>query len=269
MPLHAFLITWTLLAALAGTAPAAAATPDVPLPTRPAFQSTETILRFINDYREHPRPSLMPRAVQAMSRLGLFRQIDEAGLYLGFIGGVLGANSSRADALVAAMFPMQPHDQVAIIKGIAYSGLPEWKALLARFVERMPARKVLIERYLFGPLKPLHEMPMEEGPAALDAHWGFYFATGSKAAIRRIQRALLWAEEKDDVEKLTVAGMAKWTLAKNAVRDLELLRLMKSDAGRQPKVIAAELAEIVEAVETYETARLRKDAIARIETRKQ
>ena len=63
--------------------------------------------------------------------------------------------------------------------------------------------------------------------------------------------------------------MAKWTLAKNAARDQDLLRMLQQDALLQPKPIAQELRAIIEAVETYETSKLRTDAIARIEALKQ
>jgi len=238
-------------------------------PAAVAFNSSEDILRFIDGYRAKPRPDQLGAVVKAMSRLGVFKDVESAGVYLGFVAGVLAANPQKAEALVTAMFPMPPEDQVAIIKAIAYSGLTDWKVLLGKFVERMPARATLIDRYLHDKLPTLEKMGLEVGPAALDANWGFYFATGAPAAIRRIEAALAWARDANDVDKLTVAGMAKWTLAKNATRDTDLLLLLKRDAASQSKPVARELAEVVEAVETFELGKLRKDSIARIDELKQ
>lgn len=244
-----------------GKLKASASTQPKPL----AFNTAEDILRFIDGFRAKPQPDQLGAAVKAMSRLGVFKDVESAGVYLGFIGGVLASNPQKAEALVAAMFPMPPEDQVAIVKAIAYSGLMDWKALLGKYVERMPARATLIDRYMHDKLPTLEKMGLETGPAALDANWGFYFATGAPAAVRRIEAALAWSRETNDIEKLTVAGMAKWTLAKNATRDTDLLLMLKRDAGAQDKAIAKELADVVEAVETFELGKLRKDSIARID----
>ena len=73
-----------------------------------AFNSTDDILRFIDGYRVKPRPDQLGIAVRAMSRLGVFRDVESAGVYLGFIAGVLATKPRDAEGLVTAMFPMPP-----------------------------------------------------------------------------------------------------------------------------------------------------------------
>lgn len=238
--------------------------------TKPAaksqpFTAPEHILRFIDRYRVKPEPERLPELVKAASALGLFRDMESAGVHVGFMAGVIGTNRDTAESLIARMFPLPPEDQVAVVRAIAYSGLPDWKDLLGKFVERMPAKAVLIERHLSGRLPTLQTAPMEKGPAILDANWGFYFATGSPEPVDRIIATLAWAKEANDIEKLTLAGMAKWTLANNANRDTDLLRHMKEQAAIRGPVVAATLKDTIEAVETSETARIRKDAIAGID----
>ena len=238
-------------------------------PTTPsaAFSSPEQVLRWINGYRHEPEPQRLPAAVRAMSDLGLFRDLDTAGIHIGFIAGVLGSRPEEAGRLVVAMFPLPPEEQAVIVKAIAYSGIPEWKQLLNAFIERMPGRRKLIDKYLFGKEPTLMALALDSGPGAIDALWGFYFATGSALPVMRITTALPWAAEKSDVNKLTIGSMAKWTLASNASRDKDLLDLARDEAARkdQKPEIAKALNEIVEAAETYETAKIRKDAVAAIE----
>lgn len=229
------------------------------------FKSQQDVLKWISGYKARPEPKRLPEAVRAMSALGVFRDLEQAGIYVGFMAGVLGNNSTNAEALVAAMFPIPPEDQVAVIRAIAYSGIPEWKALLEKFVERMPARKVLIQHHLFGKAPTLETLPLKESPAALDTMWGYYFATGSPAPLRRILTVLPWSRDANDVEKLTLGSMAKWTLATNAQKDKELLDILKSELNRQPKEVLRELREVISAAETFETGKLRKDAVAAIE----
>src|SRR5262249_37238061 len=102
------------------------------------FPTTEKLLRWINGYRTRPDPTKLPAAVHAMSDLGVFRDLETGGIYVGFMAGVLQVNPTMAEDLVTGMFPMPPEDQVAIVRAIAYSDLPDWKGLMLKFVERMP-----------------------------------------------------------------------------------------------------------------------------------
>ena len=231
------------------------------------FGTHEKILQWIDGYRLDPEPKRMPEAVKSLSRLGLFRDPDAAGVFIGFMAGVLNSNPDKAQSFVTQMFPMPPEDQSAIIKAIAYSGLPNWQDLMVKFEERMPARKVMIDSYLQGKAKVLHDLPLEDGPAPIDTLWGYYFATGSLEPVRRIISALKWANDKADVNKLTVGSMAKWTLANNATRDRELLYLCRDEQKltSHPEMVREALKEIVVAAETFETGKIRKEALAAIE----
>ncbi|MEM7776372.1 MAG: hypothetical protein AAF732_12255, partial [Pseudomonadota bacterium] len=231
----------------------------------PTFRNRTDLLAWISAYREEPRPDHVAGAVQAMSKLGIFRDLDRAAVFIGFVAGVVGENQLDAERLIAEMFPLRPEDQVVIIRAIADSGLPNWRDLMARFVERMPARKILIRNYLYGKSKPLQELPLDKGPEVLDAWWGVYFATGRYEPIRRLLPALKWSDEGDNLDRLTIASMAMWTLSANASRDKPLLDFLRAEAYRQPAKVAAPLRELVLAAETFETAKIRKAQVAKME----
>ena len=231
---------------------------------QPEVTRSEQILKWINDYRQAPTPDQLPDMVRAMGNLGLFRELDSAGVYIGFIAGVIGANPERAERLVARMFPMPPEDQVVLIRAIAYSGLPDWKGLLGLFVERMPARMVLIRKYLYGDGKTLAELEPDDG-YVIDLLWGYYFATGNPEPIRRIVATLAWSTDKNSVEKLTIGSMSKWTLATNASREKDLLDILHDEMNRQPDDVRTPLREVIEAAETFETGKIRKEAVAAVE----
>lgn len=249
-----------LLAVFAGDIAQAAKKKPPPMP----FSRPEIVLSWINDYRLNPTPERLPDAFKAMREQGSFKEVEQAGIYVGFIAGVIGANPDKAEKLIADMFPMPPPDQVVVVKAIAYSGLAEWKELLGKFVERMPARKVIIERYLYGKLPVLRDLPLDS-PMGVDANWGYYFATGSSEPIQRLVRTLAWSREKNDVEKLTIGSMVKWTLAQNASKDHDLLGYLKTSLPHQPEAVEKPLAEVIEGAETFELAQIRKDALASIE----
>ncbi len=257
------------------------------------FSSMDEVAKWIANYRTRPDPARLPAAVRALSQLGAFKEPEGAGIYLGFIAGVLGANPDKAEALIAKMLSIAPVDQWVIVRGIAYSAHPDWQQWLRKFADRMPMRKTMIEHYLDGRSPTLYEVPLErkeptlwdkvvghfqsrhtskasgitldKSPDLLDTLWGYYFATGSQRPIERIITLLPWANERDNVDKLTMGNMAKYTLASNAARDAPLLALLKRDAKTAPRRVAAVLNEVIEAAETVETTRLRKDALASIE----
>ena len=251
-----------LLALALLSAPAA---PAAPAKKKDEFGSAENMLRWINGYRTNPQPDKVPALVHAVSHLGLFRDMETAGVYVGFMAGVIEANPKRAEALIAKMFPMPPEDQVAIVRAIAHSGHPEWKELLGKFSERMPARKVLIDRFVTGKQPTLKQMPLDAGAGPLDMLWGQYFATGSYEPVLRMVSILEWSKDVNNVDRLTVGSMTKLTLATNASRDKELLDMLKSAMRHETKETRAVLREVIDAAETFEFGRVRKDAVAAID----
>jgi hypothetical protein len=251
-----------ILALLLAGAPAAFAAPSK---KKPEFASSEHILRWINGYRMKPEPGKLPAAVKAMSELGVFREMDTAGIYVGFMAGVLQTNPKRAEELVTKMFPMPPEDQVAIVRAIAYSDLPDWKELMLKFIERMPARKTLIDRFVYGKQPTLRQMALDAGTTPLDTLWGYYFATGSTDPVLRIVSVLVWSKDPNNVERLTIGSMAKLSLATNASRDKELLDTLKGAMNRDSMETRVVLQEVIDAAETFEFARVRKDAMAAID----
>jgi len=233
-------------------------------PQRP-FQNNEEVLRWINGYRHNPQPQRVPEAVKAMSAFGLTKDTDQSGIYIGFVAGVVGSNPQHAEDLVARMFPLPPEDQVVVIKAIAYSGLPRWQNLLRTFVERMPARKDLISKFLYGEKPVLTSLSIKDDATVIDLNWGYYFATGWEAPVRRIVSALEYSLDKDKVDTLTIGAMAKWTLAQNASRDNDLLMMLKKISNDSDPGVKKPLAEVIDASETLELSKIRKDALASID----
>jgi hypothetical protein len=258
----------------------------------PSITSSESALRWIDGYRGKPEAENVPAITLALSRLGAFNDPERCGAYVGFLAGVIGSNPERAETLVARMLAIRSQDHWVIVRVIAYSGLPSWKQLLRHFADRIPERRVMIEKYLTGKLptlnqlviapspsgfqrfidhfrigKPKYKIGMEPSPEVLDMLWGYYFATGSYGPIMQTIAMLPWAEDHNDVERLAIGSMAKFTLASNAMRDQALLELLRESrkAHNQSKQTVTELNEIIDAAETVDIARIRRQALAAIQ----
>jgi len=122
-----------MLAALLVVRPTAATTGDVD-----AGASLGAVQRWIYNYRAKPDPVHVPAAVRVLFKAQTFKDPENAGIYLGFIAGAIGANPARAEQLVDSLFPLPPEDEWVIVRAIAYSGLPDWKNLLSHVAPRMP-----------------------------------------------------------------------------------------------------------------------------------
>jgi hypothetical protein len=261
----------------------------------PDSMSSDAGLRWIKEYRTKPDPQSVPRLYKTLSERGTFISPESSGVYTGFLAGVIGSNPRTAKSLITKMLPMTFEDQWILIRAVAYSGHPRWEELMLYLIDEFPDRLLLIEHYLNGTLPTLENVPLEPKrattmekvrrifkretyvgggeekdepitfathPELIDIHWGIYFATGESEPIARIVELLPWAKERDDVDKLTAGGMAKFTLAANASRDVETLRLLKGISHDQPKKVRRVLEDVIEAAETADAGRIRKDALA-------
>jgi hypothetical protein len=76
---------------------------------------------------------------------------------------------------------------------------------------------------------------------------------------------LPWSKERDDAEKLTLGGTAKYTLAVNAARDAALLRELKVMREVQPADAKAVLTDVIAAADDVDLARIRKETLASVD----
>lgn len=257
-------LNWVRLVVLAALISAAAAPTHAGSAPAPRLASPDEVTRFVNDYRQSPRPSLLPTAVRAMARFGMIADEEAAAVHIGFIAGVLGTNQLQAEKLVRAMLPLRSDEQAVVVKAIAYSGLPNWRGILNDLVEQLADRRKLIDTLSTGKTVLLMDKPVDEG-RTLDMLWGYYLATGYYQPVQRIMTALPWSADKEDIDKLAVGSMAKWTLASNAAKDQALLQLYYTESKVAPEKVGKPLKEIIDAVEMADTGRIKKEAQAAIE----
>ncbi len=247
------------------------------------FTTANGIIDWASDYRQHKQPWRLPQAVHAMEALGLFGDDEKGGFCIGFIAGVIGSNPRDGAKLISGMFPLPPKDQEMIIKAIAYSGRPDWQDLLVKFAPKMPLRKPLVDDFLTGKEPTLLDVPLTSGGTPLIyTLWGYYAATGQYQPVLRIIQALQWSKNKEvpgfswaklwrgwtkagaDVNKITIGGTAKWTLASYAERNRELLKLYQAELQNQPPDITEPLKEVIHAASLYESDKIRKDQLGAI-----
>jgi hypothetical protein len=246
----------------------------------------DRVLTWIKAYRAKPQPKLLPDAVKALAAGGAFQEPDAAGVFVGFMAGVLGSNPEHAEKLVTKMLAIKPEDNWAVVRSVAYSGLPEWRTLLVKLAHKAPNRQTMVDAYLNGKLPTLDDfivkerpsvwsrmgsafkrsdsdkLELEPSPVVMDTFWGYYYATGSLLPLSRIVALLPWSANPDDAAKLTLGSTAKYSLAHNSSRDGELLLALKESRSHQPETVVPHLDEVIFAAETAEVGKLKNDAAA-------
>jgi hypothetical protein len=285
---------FALVMALGLWTPVQAAT----MPQAITGSSPVTGLRAMKEYRSKPDPRSVAPMIRAMSQQGAFKDPETSGVYLGFLAGVLRANPRGAKTIIVQTLPLPFEDQWLPIRAVAYSGLPQWRDLMRDLGTHLPNRRVMIEGYLTGKYPTLdqarlethrktmmdkvkgvfkretyfgrkqekpRELTFEANPDLIDIQWGLYFATARDGALEQIMTLLPWSQERDHIQKLSMGSMAKLTLALNAAHDIDLLVQLKRLAPRQSEEVEPILREVIEAAETSDTGRIKKEAVAAVE----
>src|SRR5687767_1926097 len=108
----------------------------------------DRVLAWIKGYRAKPERHLLPEAVKALAQSGAFQEPDAAGLFVGFMAGVLASNPDHAEKLVMKMLMIEPEDNWAVVRAVAYSGLPQWRELMIKIPRKAPNRQTMVDAYL-------------------------------------------------------------------------------------------------------------------------
>lgn len=252
------------------------------------FRSTDQVLFWMKDYRSKPQPTRVPAIYGTLSALGAFQEPEAAGMYVGFLAGVLHDNPKNAEKFVLKMTAIPPEDHWILVRAVAYSGVPDWRGILNRLSGKMSTKQVMIDAYATGQLPTLSQfeipgkqsrmdaikaaMPFKKkqparivlspSPAALDTLWGYYFATGDNWPLDQMVSMLPWSQDRNDAERLTLGSSTKYALARYAARDTKLLSAIRMARTTATKDEAPVLDEVIFAAETVETGKIRDEATA-------
>src|SRR5437899_4772647 len=153
--------------------------------------SLSVVQQWIYNYRAKPDHAHISAAVRVLFHAQSFKELENSGIYLGFIAGAIGSNPAKAEQLVTSFFPVPPEDEWVIARAIAYSGLPDWRNLLRRIAPRMPGRRVMIDSYLAGSLPILTDIPLEETkPGMMDKLRGAFTKNPFAKEEKKLDTAL-------------------------------------------------------------------------------
>src|ERR1700739_1208766 len=192
--------------------------------------SLGVVQQWIYNYRAKPDYAHVPAAVRVLFHSQTFKEPENAGIYLGFIGGAIGSNPAKAEQLVDSFFPVPPEDEGVIVRAIAYSGLADWRNLLLRIAPKKPGGRVMIDAYLSGTLSTLTEIPLEEKkPGMMDKIRGAFTKNPFAKDEKKLNMAQTFAGNQDLLDTLSGYYFATGSPPPTP-HSLQILRLRRSGA---------------------------------------
>jgi len=134
---------------------------------------------WVTFYYTDPQPDRFVAEVRRRSEAGVLSSSKAAAPMAAFLSRVMAGNPENIAPWMAALADLPEKDLETLHKAIWYSGTDEGNAYL---------REHGLQKYLAQPAPDILHMPVH--PAVLDMLWGYFFATGDAAPIRRIISAL-------------------------------------------------------------------------------
>lgn len=212
-------------------------------------EESEDLSRWFTYYYIRPEPASVPEAIVTMSRAGWLESESSLPPIFGFLAGVFRKNPEKIPTWIKRMERMKKEDFIVVILGLWYANLPDSKERVYALLEHYPVLKRELEFLYRGDPAPLEEIPLEQGPWVLDALWGEFMATGERAPVLRIIKALAWVGEEKDVYRKILGSAARWSLLSNAIQHRRVLEICRSQVASRPEPIASVLREIISKAE--------------------
>jgi hypothetical protein len=177
--------------------------------------------KWLTFYYRKPEPERFVVEVRKMSKAEMLTKPGAEPPTLAFLSRVLAANPEKIEAWMKALADLPEGDKAELHRAIWFSDTKESKAYLkdksvAKYVNKDPPDILQMEI---------------ESPDVLDMLWGYFFATGEEAPIRRIVSAFNYstyfgaveryksskqtAEDKKNALNDAIFRAAMWSLGSN------------------------------------------------------
>ncbi|MCB1065186.1 MAG: hypothetical protein KDN20_20005 [Verrucomicrobiae bacterium] len=176
---------------------------------------------WLENYYLDPTPEQFVEKMREYSQDGTLVNEEARGALVGFISQLIRQNRDKIDDWYTALSGLTPEEKQVLHTAMLFSHTEESKAILKlEFDEKFETEKEELPKIL--------ELKLDE-VRTLDMLWGFFYATGSENAIRRIIACFQFADTKVDPNSAKIPEgysplseqlpeAAAWSLKSNAIR---------------------------------------------------
>lgn len=208
--------------------------PEVPAAPA-AITSTQDLVNWMTYYYMHPQPDLLVPALIYADSNGLVQK-GEAPL-TAFVSRVFALNPKRIPTWTAQLEALSAKSKPMLWSALWWSNTVEGKETLNKLATTLPPKSQdFILAQMGKPAEPIEQMEIKS-PEVLDELWGAFSATGDEKYVTRLMTALPWTyDASGDFNKLSIGGVARWSLTSNALQHPKVLKLCVKARESQPEL---------------------------------
>lgn len=226
-------------------------------PESPQSPESEEMERdWLEFYYQEPNPDEFVARIKAYSKEGVLMSEAARPALVGFISQVIRQNRDKLGGWYAELRGLSPEEMQVLHTAMLYSRTAEADALLeAAFGDQLDEQRKELPKIL--------ELQLDR-QQTLDMLWGFFYATGSENAVKRIISSFNYVNETtppDGADVPTgfrplyeeIPEAAAWSLFSNAIRHPKVesicVKLVKDEDALNPTERRMLRAEVLERLE--------------------
>ncbi|MCB1076713.1 MAG: hypothetical protein KDM63_03195 [Verrucomicrobiae bacterium] len=207
------------------TPPAAPPDPVVE-PAEPVSEEED----WLENYYLHPSPDQFVKRVREFSEDGTLANEGARPALIGFLSQVIRQNREKIAEWHGALRGLPPEEMQIVHTAMLHARISEADDILKEGIGEEEFKKAEEET------PKILEMKLAQ-PHAIDILWGYFYATGSEAAIRRIVSCFIYEDAPENPEFAKVPEgykpfyaelpeAAAWTLVSNATRHPKVMSIL-------------------------------------------
>lgn len=189
-------------------------------------QESEEEKEFLEFYYQNPQPDKIVEQIRDWSEEGVFANENARPALIGFLSQVIRQNRDRLGEWYLRLTGLSPEERQVFHTAMLYSRTTEADLLMKQmFGEQYEDQKKEVPKIL--------EMPLDR-PDTINMLWGFFYASGSESAVRRLIDAFRYADapEKPDIPNMPKGYKPLYTQIPN-----EVAWMLVSNGERHPKIL--------------------------------
>lgn len=210
-----------------------------------AFSSQEEVIDWVNAYHVQPEPRRFSEALRIMSEEGLLGMPAAQPLIAGFMSGVFVDNPDQVAVWLRQAGRLPADHRSLVLLGLWHTGQAEAAAIVKAAIAGDPAIEANLGFLSSRVAQHVTALPLEQGHWVLNTLWGYYLATGDERAVIRVIQVLPWVEHMDRPGHMSIGRAAYWSLAVNAARQPDVLRICEAQLATQPEKAGRLLRKVI------------------------
>lgn len=198
---------------------------------------------WLENYYKNPTPERFVEEIKNWAKDGVLDDQDARPALIAFLSQVIRANREQLSEWYLSLAGLSSSQKQVLNTAMLFSRTEEADELLrAQFGERYDAQKKETEKIL--------DMALDVEPT-LHMLWGFYYATGSANAVRRVVLCFRFLEAPGDPDGVNIPNgyqpyykilpqHAYWSLTANAERHPRVVEILKTFLEKDESLIEVE-----------------------------